>query len=92
MATGVPVVATSVADNAFIVPHGKVGFLIRPGDPAALSEHLYWLLLDQPLRLDLGRAARAWVTETFSTVALAHRTAQIYDELLARPSRARSAA
>lgn len=92
MATAVPVIATSVADNAFIVPHGKVGFLIRPGDAAGLAEYLYRLLLDHPLRLGLGQAARAWVTEGFSTLALAQRTAQIYDELLARPSTAKSAA
>jgi glycosyltransferase involved in cell wall biosynthesis len=92
MATAVPVVATNVADNAFIVPDGKVGFLIRPGDAVALAEHLYQLLLDHPLRLNLGLAARAWVSESFSTAALARRTAQVYDELLARPSRARSAA
>jgi glycosyltransferase involved in cell wall biosynthesis len=92
MATAVPVVATNVADNAFIVPHGKVGFLTHHGDAAALAEHLYRLLLDHPLRLNLGQGGRAWVTENFSTAALAHRTALIYEELLARSSTARSAA
>ena len=92
MATAVPVVATEVSDNALIVPDGRAGFLVKPADSAALADRLHRLLVDQPLRLALGQAARAWVTEGFSTAALARRTGQVYEELLERLSVVRYAA
>lgn len=92
MATAVPVVATDVADNSLIVPHGRAGFLVRPGEVRVLADHLHRLLLDHPLRMALGQGALTWVTERFSTAVLAHRTAEIYDELLVRSSSRRGAA
>ena len=92
MATAVPVVATDVADNAYIVPHGRAGFLVRSGDASALADHVYRLLVDHQLRRTLGEAARTWISENFSTAALARRTGQIYEELMTRSSGTRIAA
>jgi glycosyltransferase involved in cell wall biosynthesis len=92
MASGVPVVATDVSDNAFIIPHGRGGYLVAPAEPAALAKRLHTLLVDPTLRLAMGQAARRWVTENFSTSALAERTGQIYEELLHRVPRVGNAA
>jgi glycosyltransferase involved in cell wall biosynthesis len=82
MACGVPVVATDVGDNAYLVP-GDVGALVPRGNAAALASRIEALLGD-PVRLRaMGTAARSWVEREFSTGALATKTARVYEELLA---------
>jgi len=75
-------VASDVADNAILLPHGRAGFLFPSGDVDALVEYISRLLTDRPLRVALGQAARDWVTDAFSTEALARRTANVFLELL----------
>jgi glycosyltransferase involved in cell wall biosynthesis len=84
MACGVPVVATDVADNAHIVPDGRVGFIVPLGDTAALADRVCRLLEDAPRRRALGEAARAWVQREFSSAALARKTEAVYEEQLRR--------
>jgi glycosyltransferase involved in cell wall biosynthesis len=87
MASGVPVVATAVADNAELVPDGRVGHVVPPGDAAAMAARVEELLGDEGRRHALGAAARKWAEREFSSAALAARTATVYEELLRRKSR-----
>jgi glycosyltransferase involved in cell wall biosynthesis len=82
MACSVPVVATSIADNAIIVPDGKVGFLASVGDTATLADRVCRLLADHRERLAMGAAGRRWVVEHFSTAALARHTERVYEVAL----------
>lgn len=55
---GVPAVATAVGGSPELVIDGHTGFLVPPGDPAAMAARIN-LLLDQPeLARTLGRQAK----------------------------------
>lgn len=83
MASGVPVVATRVSDNAYVIPDSRAGFVVELGDEAALADRLVRLLGDDELRRRMARAARAWVLEEFTSRRLAEKTAAVYDEAIA---------
>jgi glycosyltransferase involved in cell wall biosynthesis len=87
MACAVPVVATDVADNAAIVPDGRVGFIVPLGDERALADRLARLLTDTDLRMAMSSAARRWVEREFSTQRLADKTESVYREWLTRGGR-----
>jgi glycosyltransferase involved in cell wall biosynthesis len=87
LASGVPVVATDVADNRIIIPDGEVGHVVPLGDPDALAARLLALLRDDAARRRLGQAARAWAEREFATDVLARKTGAIYEEVLQRRRR-----
>jgi glycosyltransferase involved in cell wall biosynthesis len=82
MASGVPVVATRVSDNADVVPDDRTGFVVDLGDEAALADRLVRLLTDEPLRRRLAEGARAWVLQEFTGRRLAEKTAAVYEEAI----------
>ncbi len=82
MACGVPVVATDVADNAYLVPGGDVGCIVNVGDVQETAERVCHLLGDPRKRRDRGKAAREWVVREFSSAALARKTEKVYTDLL----------
>jgi glycosyltransferase involved in cell wall biosynthesis len=82
MACGVPVVTTDVSDNTQIIPDGQVGYVVPLGDAGALADRIGELLADDALRLRLGRQARAWVEQEFSTAKLAQEMGAVYREAL----------
>lgn len=84
MASGVPVVATDVADNAELVPEGRVGHIVPSGDAEAMATRVCELLGDEARRRAFGHAARDWALGQFSSAALAARTSAVYEELLRR--------
>lgn len=83
MACGVPVVATNVSDNAYIVPDGQVGHIISPGDENILVDRILRLLMIPELREQMGRRAREWVEREFSIPSLVRKTLAVYEEALA---------
>jgi glycosyltransferase involved in cell wall biosynthesis len=58
-AAGKPVVASNVGGLPDVVVDGETGFLVPPGDVAALRQALERLLGDSPLRERMGAAATA---------------------------------
>jgi len=66
MASGVPVVADAVGQNAVYLEHGESGWLVSPGDTHAFVQALARLLTDAELRRRMGAAARRRVEEEFS--------------------------
>ena len=84
LASGVPAVATDVADNRLIIPDGVVGYVVPLADPEALADRLLDLLRDDESRRRFGSAARAWVEREFATDVLARKTGAIYEEVLER--------
>jgi glycosyltransferase involved in cell wall biosynthesis len=84
MACGVPVVATDVADNAFVVPEGRAGHVVPYDDDEAMAERVLALLARPEERLALGRSARAWVETEFSLDRLMEKTTAVYRAVLER--------
>jgi glycosyltransferase involved in cell wall biosynthesis len=87
MACGVPVVATDVSDNAYVVREGETGFLVPVDDPGPMARRIAALLESRELRTRMGAAAREWAVTEFSPKALAAKTAAVYDEAVARKHR-----
>lgn len=82
MACGVPVVATDVADNAYVVPDGRCGYVVPLHDETALADRITRLLTDANLRTTLGRQARLWVEQEFSIPVMVAKMARVYHEAI----------
>jgi len=66
MASGVPVVSTTVSGIPELVESNGDGLLVPPGSPAKLADALDQILLDPHLGEKLARAGRIKVRERFS--------------------------
>ena len=84
LASGVPVVASDVGGVPEVVSHGETGWLVPPGDPAAMAAAALSLLADPPRRAAMGRAARAAALARFQPGPLVSRVEEIYRGVLAR--------
>jgi glycosyltransferase involved in cell wall biosynthesis len=83
MAAGCPVIASRWPGLAEIVVEGETGFLIRPGDKAALARQTRRLLDDGELRQRMGETARHRAATHFSLGAAVARLAALYDPVRA---------
>ena len=79
---GRPVVATDVGGVRHVVEEGVGGYLVPPGDAAALAERVAKLLADGGLRRDMGARGRASVGRRFGKDALLEGIGELYTELL----------
>ncbi len=82
-ASGLPVVAPAVGGPLDLVEPGVTGYLVPPGDPAALAAAAARLVADPALRAAQGRAARQRVLAR-SWPALGDALIAHYTELLGR--------
>jgi len=73
MAYGLPVVAADCDASPEIVEDGASGYLVPPGDSAALAERLLALLDEPELAAAMGRAGRARFLRDFTLEAFARR-------------------
>ncbi|MCH8216547.1 MAG: glycosyltransferase [Planctomycetes bacterium] len=78
MASGIPVVATRVSDNAYIIKEGETGCLVQLDDVDGMAGHLRTLLHNAPRRREMGRKAQAWANEKFSIERLIKNTEDVY--------------
>lgn len=70
MASGLPVVATTVGGNAEAVADGVTGLLVPPEQPEQLAAALLRLLEDQDECLRMGQAGQTRAEELFSEAAM----------------------
>ena len=82
MASGTPVVASRVGGLAEVVEDGETGFLVPPGDVAALRDRLDQVLGDPPLARRLGANARDLVLQRFTWARVAERCLDAYTRML----------
>jgi len=82
MACGRPVVSTDRGGPSETMRDGETGYLIPPGDPAALADRVTRLLRDPELRARMGRAGRARVLEHFSDRAMVAAYTALFEKLL----------
>jgi glycosyltransferase involved in cell wall biosynthesis len=82
-ACGVPAVAVSAPGCEEVVRDGETGLLTK-SDPTALADATIGLLLDEPRRRQMGRAARAVAEREFDARLQIERTVEAYAEARAR--------
>jgi glycosyltransferase involved in cell wall biosynthesis len=80
MSCGKPIVATTVGGIPEVVEDGKTGFLVPPGDLAALAGKLVWLARDAALRERMGRAGRERVVARFDVRAVTQELMEVYGD------------
>jgi glycosyltransferase involved in cell wall biosynthesis len=84
MASGLPVVATRVGGNPFLVEHGATGFLVPPRDPGAFAESIIRLVEHPDEAQRLGNAALQRVRSQYSTQSMLRELERVYDDLVGR--------
>lgn len=86
MATGLPVVSTSVGGIPTVIDEGQTGFLIPVGDEAALRERVTMLRADRELGRACGARARSAAVARFSAERMQREYIELYERVLARRS------
>ena len=84
MATGLPVVATSVGGNVELVKEGETGRLVPPADPARMARAIREYLFNSEDRKRHGARARRLVESDFSMNAMVNAYAAVYASQLTR--------
>jgi glycosyltransferase involved in cell wall biosynthesis len=82
MAVGLPAVATRVGGVPEVLEDRKTGFLVPPGDSAALADTIMTLLADPPLAKGLGHAARHLAVSRFSVAGMVRAYEGVYSQLI----------
>lgn len=82
MATGRPVIATSVGGLKEVVEERKTGLLVPPGSARELAEAVVTLLQDEALRREMGRRAREVAEERYSWSIVSEQIVRVYEEVL----------
>ncbi|MEO5679964.1 MAG: glycosyltransferase [Acidimicrobiales bacterium] len=82
LAAGRPVVATSVGGVPFVVRDGITGWLVPPGDPAAVADALHAALADPAAANERAAAGRAEVLVRFASARLISDVRMLYRELV----------
>lgn len=83
MATGLPVIATSVGGNAELVEDKKTGYLVPVDDPPRLAERILGYGRDSATARAHGVAGRMRAEQHFALDAMASAYRGVYDEALA---------
>jgi len=84
MACETAVVASAVGGIPEVVEDGVTGLLAPPADPEALATAVNELVADPERARQMGVAGRRRAVEQFSWRAVAERTAELYEQLVAR--------
>ncbi len=79
---GIPVVATPVGGVREAVVDGLNGYLIQPGDVNHLARRLNELIVNDKLRLELGKASRRLAEEKFDLSNMVKKLVIIYSGTL----------
>jgi glycosyltransferase involved in cell wall biosynthesis len=82
MATGLPVIVTDIGGNKEAVADEQTGFVIAPGDQAALTKKLRVLHADAALRSNMGIAARQRAEHLFSLESMIARHSDLYASMM----------
>jgi glycosyltransferase involved in cell wall biosynthesis len=81
-ATGLHVISTHMAANSEVVRDGETGFLVSPGDTAALTAALRQLVTDPELRLCQGARAVEVIRQDFDAEKNTFRLLELIKEVI----------
>jgi len=79
MASGKPLVGTTVGGIPALIDEGKNGFLVPPGDPQKLAEAIVAVLENPQRRIEMGKFSRQKAVNEFSWEKIAQETLKIYE-------------
>ncbi|TWJ26355.1 glycosyltransferase family 4 protein [Geobacter argillaceus] len=82
MSLGVPIITTRVLGLPEIIPEGKNGILVNPGDVTGLANAIRTLLTDNQLAFLMGNEGQRLVDMQFSLNQMLRQTHEVYNELL----------
>lgn len=85
MSLGKPVIATNAGGPREIVENGVTGLLVPPADPPALATAITLLMLDEPLRLGMGRRGLDRFTQNFTLARMTAAILESYRKALRLP-------
>jgi glycosyltransferase involved in cell wall biosynthesis len=84
MASGLPVVGSSVGGLQEAILDSETGLLLRPGDADAVADAISALMLNSSLRVSMGLAGRRRAVERFSMGGMVSKTLALYLSVLQR--------
>jgi glycosyltransferase involved in cell wall biosynthesis len=82
MAAGLPVVATDTGGTRELVVDGATGYVVQPGDAAALANRLAILCDDSGMRRKMGALGRSRIEREFTVDKMALKLETLYQSLL----------
>ena len=82
MAAGKAVIGSDIAGVRLLIGDGKQGFLIPPGDQAALMERILTLAENPALRAQMGAAGLERILQNFTWKRAAEKLLAMYREIL----------
>jgi glycosyltransferase involved in cell wall biosynthesis len=86
MAASKPVIATRVGAIPSVIRDGENGLLVAPKDSEGLWNAVASLLNDPERRRRLGDRAHAWVSQNYTSEAMAFKYREMYEEVLGKPA------
>jgi glycosyltransferase involved in cell wall biosynthesis len=86
MAASKPVIATRVGAIPSVIKDSENGLLVAPKDPEGLQNAIASLLNDPERRRRLGDQAHAWVSQNYTSEAMALKYREMYEEVLGKPA------
>jgi glycosyltransferase involved in cell wall biosynthesis len=81
MENSLPVVATRVGDNEYLIKDGKTGFLSQIKDSDEIADNLFALVTNKELRRNLGASGYKHLLEYFSFEAFREKYLNLIDHL-----------
>jgi len=86
MAASKPVIATRVGAIPSVIKDGENGLLVAPKDSEGLRNAIASLLSDPERRRRLGDQAHTWVSQNYTSEAMALKYRDMYEEVLGKPA------
>jgi colanic acid/amylovoran biosynthesis glycosyltransferase len=86
MAMEIPCVTTHITGIPELITNGVDGLLVPPSNVQALAEAIARLMDDEPLRIAMGRAARAQVQARYDLARNVDTLAQVFAERVRQPA------
>lgn len=86
LASGQPVLASDVCDNARLVQEGTTGFLFNPAQPADIARAIFRLAqLSDEARLAMGQNSRSWAERELSLEGFCERYERLFESITCHP-------
>jgi glycosyltransferase involved in cell wall biosynthesis len=80
MASGLPVISTSIYGIPELVEHGTNGYLINPGDGRKLAEYLKELLQDENRCISMGKLGRKKIESQFNLNKEVNKLIEVFND------------
>ncbi|MBS1636790.1 MAG: glycosyltransferase [Bacteroidetes bacterium] len=82
MAAGLPVISTDQGAIVESVQDGVNGFIVPPGNPAAIAEKLQTLLMDKSLREAMGKQSRSLYLNNFTEANMVENFSRTFQSVI----------